>query len=167
MSINDDITRWFYKGGRPYAVARFLNRTGTFFYSAGIWPRRIATLEVPGRRTGRTISFPVVIAEYQGGRYLVAMLGEQTAWAKNVTAAGGAAVLRHGQREVVHLEPVPAEKRPPILLRYLAVAPGARPHIPLDRNSPPEDVAIVAARLPTFRIEAPRTAARAGAALPD
>jgi hypothetical protein len=36
------------------------------------------TLEVPGRRTGRLVSFPVVVADYQGGRYLVSMLGTDT-----------------------------------------------------------------------------------------
>ena len=41
-------------------------------------------LEVPGRRTGKTISFPVVVADYQGGRYLVSMLGDGTNWVRNV-----------------------------------------------------------------------------------
>jgi len=39
-------------------------------------------------------------------------------------------VLRHGRREAVRLVDVPAEGRPAILRRYLAIAPGARPHIP-------------------------------------
>jgi hypothetical protein len=57
---------------------------------------RLAALEVRGRRSSRLISFPVVVADYQGERYLVAMLGEGTNWVHNVRAAGGA-MLRHGR----------------------------------------------------------------------
>jgi hypothetical protein len=52
----------------------------------------------------------------------------------------------------VVLEEVPVESRPPILKRYLQVAPGARPHIPVDRHAPPEDFAAVAPHVPAFRI---------------
>ncbi len=89
-----------------------------------------------GRRSGRPISFPVVLADYQGDRYLVAMLGEGTNWVSNVRAAGGDAVLRHGRREAVRLEEVDPGARAPILRRYLQVAPGGRPHIPVDRRAP-------------------------------
>jgi hypothetical protein len=59
-------------------LARVLNRASAIAHSVGIWPSRLATLKVPGRRTGRVISFPVVIADHEGDRYLVAMLGEKT-----------------------------------------------------------------------------------------
>jgi hypothetical protein len=45
--------------------------------SAGLAPRRLSTLEVRGRRTGLLTSFPVVVADHQDERYLVAMLGER------------------------------------------------------------------------------------------
>jgi hypothetical protein len=80
------------------------------------------------------------------------MLGDETSWVRNVRAAGGRAVLRHGRREPVALEEVPVERRPPILRRYLQVAPGARPHVPVDRHAPVEDFAAVAPRVPVFRI---------------
>jgi hypothetical protein len=51
-------------------------------------------LVVAGRRTGKTVSFPVVVAGYQGERYLVSMLGEGTNWVGNVRAAGGRAAPR-------------------------------------------------------------------------
>jgi hypothetical protein len=35
---------------------------------------------VRGHKFGRTISFPVVVADYEGERYLVAMLGQKTNW---------------------------------------------------------------------------------------
>jgi hypothetical protein len=43
--------------------------------SAGVGPAGAATLEVRGHKSGRLISFPVVVAEYHDERYLVAMLG--------------------------------------------------------------------------------------------
>ena len=48
-------------------------------------------LVAAGRRTGKTVSFPVVVAGYQGERYLVSMLGEGTNWAGHVRAGGGRA----------------------------------------------------------------------------
>lgn len=54
------------------------------------------------------------------------MLGEDANWVRNVRAAGGRAVLRHGRREAVMLEDVEPAQRAPVLRRYLAVAPGAR-----------------------------------------
>ena len=51
-------------------------------------------LVAAGRRTGKTVSFPVVVAGYQGERYLVSMLGEGTNWAGHVRAGGGHAAPR-------------------------------------------------------------------------
>jgi hypothetical protein len=152
VKVHQAYLRWLYGGGRPNLLARVLNRGSAIAHSAGIWPSRLATLEVPGRHTGRVISFPVVIADHEAERYLVAMLGENTNWVRNVRAAGGRAVLRHGRREAVRLEEVDPAARPPILRRYLACAPGARPHIPVDRHAPLEDFEQVAPQIPVFRI---------------
>ena len=125
-----------YRGGRPRALARAMNRVSSMLYSAGwLSPRRAVTLEVVGRRTGRVISFPVVVADKDGERYLVAMLGEEANWVRNVRAAGGAATIRRKGREAVRLEEVQPSQRAPMLRRYLAVAPGARPHA--DRSACP------------------------------
>ena len=98
------------------------------------------------------MSFPVVVAEYQGGRYLVSMLGKDANWVRNVRAAGGRAVLRRGGRERVRLEEVEPGDRAPILRRYLAVAPGARPHLPVDRHAPLAEFERIAGQYPVFRI---------------
>jgi hypothetical protein len=157
-----DYLRWLYRGGRPNRFARLQNRMSAIAFAAGIWPRRLGTLEVRGRRSGRTISFPVVIADHDGERYLVAMLGEGTGWVRNVRADGGRAVLRHGRREPVLLEEVPVERRPAVLRHYLQLAPGARPHIPVDRGAPLEEFAAVAPGVPVFRIAARPEAASTG-----
>jgi deazaflavin-dependent oxidoreductase (nitroreductase family) len=152
MRQYDDYLRWLYRGGRPNRFARVQNRMSAIAFAAGIWPKRVAALEVRGRRSGRIISFPVVIADYAGERYLVAMLGPNANWVRNVMAAGGEAVLRHGRREVVHLDEVPPDARPAILRRYLEVAPGARPHIPVDRRAPLQDFEPIAPNIPVFRL---------------
>lgn len=144
--------RRLYAGGRPTGLARLLNRGQAALHSAGVWPKRLATLEVTGRRSGRRISLPVVIADYEGERYLVAMLGAESAWAANVRAAAGRAVLRHGRREEVRLEEVPPSDRAPILRRYLEVAPAARAHIPVDRRAPLSEFEAIAPQFPVFRV---------------
>jgi deazaflavin-dependent oxidoreductase (nitroreductase family) len=146
--------RWMYRGGRPNRVARFLNGIWRLVGLGGLWPRRLNTLEVRGRRTGRPTSFPVVVADYEGERYLVAMLGEGVNWVANVRAAGGRAILRHGRREAVSLEEVDPGARPPILRRYLQVAPGARAHIPVDRRAPLAEFDRIASQYPVFRVRA-------------
>jgi deazaflavin-dependent oxidoreductase (nitroreductase family) len=147
------VKRWMYRTGRPGMLARVMNRISAIQFSAGVLsPARAMTLEVPGRRTGRLVSFPVVVAEYQGGRYLVSMLGKDANWVLNVRANGGCAVLRRRGREQVHLEEVEPSDRAPILRRYLTVAPGARPHLPVDRHAPLEEFDRIADQYPVFWI---------------
>lgn len=134
------------------STARVLNRGQAALHSAGIAPKRLATLEVTDRRSGRPVALPVVIADFEGDRYLVAMLGERTSWVASVRAADGRAVLRHGRREQVRLEEVAPADRAPILRRYLHVAPGARAHFSVDRRAPLSDFEAIAAHHPVFRI---------------
>jgi deazaflavin-dependent oxidoreductase (nitroreductase family) len=151
-----------YPGGRPNRVARLLNRGWAIAHAAGLWPSRLVTLEVCGRRTGRVTSFPLVMVDYEGERYLVSMLGQDSNWVRNVRAAGGHAVLRHGRREQVRLSEVDAAARAPILRRYLSLAPGPRAFIPVDRDAPIEAFERVAPRIPVFRVT-PERGAAAGA----
>ena len=152
MKLYHDYLRWLYRGGRPSWFARVQNRLSAIVFAAGIMPGRAAELQVQGRRTGRVIRFPIVIADYEGERYLVSMLGEDVNWVRNLRAAGDRAVLRHGRREAVRLQDVSPAERAPILRRYLQVAPGARPHIPVDRNAPLADFERVSPSYPVFRI---------------
>jgi deazaflavin-dependent oxidoreductase (nitroreductase family) len=145
--------RWMYRSGRPGLLARAMNWSSAVQFSAGLLsPKRAVTLEVRGRRTGRTIQVPVVVADYGGERYLVSMLGADANWVRNVRAAGGSAVMRRGRRQAVRLVEVDAAERAPILRRYLALAPGARPHVPVDRDASLAEFARIADRYPVFRI---------------
>ena len=153
MKFYDDYLRWLYRDGHPSRLARVHNRVSAIAFAAGTAPGRAAQLQVRGRRTGSAISFPVVIADYEGQRYLVSMLGNDVSWVRNLRAAEGRAVLRHGRREAVRLREVDAQDRAPILRRYLQVAPGARPHIPVDRRAPLADFERISPDFPVFRIQ--------------
>ncbi|WP_253289663.1 nitroreductase/quinone reductase family protein [Verrucosispora sioxanthis] len=130
-----------------------MNRVSAWQFSAGfLAPGNWVTLEVAGRRSGRTVSFPVVAVDHDGRRYLVSMLGERANWVRNVRAAAGRAVLRHGHRRPVLLVEEPVERRAPVLRHYLEKAPGARPHLPVHRGAPLAEFARIAAEYPVFRI---------------
>ena len=127
-----------------------MNRASALVASSGV--SRMVTLEVPGRRSGRTFSLPLVMVVIADERYLVSMLGESVQWVQNVRAAGGRAALRSGGREEIRLEEVPAAARAPILKTYLERAPGARPHLPVNKDAPIAEFEQIAAAFPVFRV---------------
>jgi hypothetical protein len=146
------LKKWLYRSGHPNWVATAFNRCSAAVHAFGIAPNYLVTLEVRGRRSGRTISLPLVMAVVEGERYLVSMLGAEVDWVRNVKAAGCHVTLRHGRREEVHLEEVPADRRPPVLKAYLKRAPGARPHLPIHKDAPLSEFEQVAAQFPVFRV---------------
>jgi F420H(2)-dependent quinone reductase len=89
MGLAHHVDRWPYRGKHPNRLARLINGASAGLASRGLAPARLVRLEVTGRRTGRTVRFPVVVADYRGDQYLVSMLGEDTNWVRNVRAAGG------------------------------------------------------------------------------
>jgi deazaflavin-dependent oxidoreductase (nitroreductase family) len=154
MDRTHSLDRWLYRGKRPNRIARLVNGTSARLAAAGIGPTRLVMLEVVGRRTGKPVRFPVVVADYEGERYLVSMLGDGTNWVRNVRAADGRAVIRHRQREVVRLEEVDPSERASILRRYLECSPGARSHIQVDPHAPLSDFKRIAAHYPVFHVTA-------------
>ena len=146
------LLRWLYRGGRPNRLASIVNRGTAAVYALGLFPSYLVSFEVVGRRSGRVFRLPMVMAIVEGQRYLVSMLGENVDWVRNVRAAGGRAVLRHGRREEVRLEEVPVEMRAPVLKAYLKRAPGARPHVPVHKDAPLSEFERIAAQMPVFRV---------------
>ena len=153
-----NLARWLYRGGHPGRVASVINRCTAAVYALGIAPNYLVTLDVVGRRSGRVLSLPMVMAVVGGERYLVSMLGEEVSWVRNMRGAGGNVTLRHGRREDVRLEEVTADRRAPILKAYLKRAPGARPHIPIHKDAPLSEFEQVSSQFPVFRV-VPRSAA--------
>jgi hypothetical protein len=161
--VLSSLRRRLYRDRHAGAVARTLNRAQARLAAAGIGPAWLVVVETVGRRTGRTITFPAVVADYEGDRYLVSMLGVDTSWVRNVRAAGGRAALRHGRREPVRLVEVEASERAPILRSYLRRATGARAHIPVDPDAPIAAFERIAADYPVFRVTTEEAAGSAGA----
>jgi hypothetical protein len=142
--------RWQFRSGRPGLSARTLGRLLGLAFGAGIGPSQAATIVVRGRKTGREISFPIVVVTYEGDRYLVAMLGDKTNWVRNVRADNHVVLVRR-KRENVSLEEFFGGKAA-ILRRYLELAPGARPFFPVDRRAPLGDFERIVDEYPVFRV---------------
>ena len=108
-------------------------------------------LEVRGHKSGRTISFPVVVTDYQDERYLVSMLGQKANWVRNLRADNHGVLVR-GRREEVALVEDLSDKRAAILRRYLELAAGARPFFPIDRHAPLTEFERIVDKYPVFRV---------------
>ena len=118
----------------------------------GLPPWFIVTLETKGRRSGRVHSNVLILTRWGGQRYAVSVLGDGSDWVRNIRAARHEAVIRHGRRQRVRLEEVPAEERAPVLKAYLKWALGARHIFGVPQNAPVEEFERIAPRHPVFRI---------------
>ncbi len=150
--------RWLYRGRRPNWYTKIVNRAWAIIAARstlfnGPMFKGLVALEVVGRKSGHVITFPLVMVTIDGQRYLASMLGNEAQWVRNVQAADGQAVLRTGgRREEVQLEEVPVAQRAPILKVYLRAAPGARPHVPVDKDASLPEFEKIAADFPVFRL---------------
>jgi hypothetical protein len=134
-------------------MALLLERVTAALSARGGGPEYLVALEVPGRRSGRIVSLPLVVATVGGERYLVSMLGEGVNWVRNVRAAEGEVALRHGRREEVHLQEVVApDLRAPVLKAYLKRATNASAHMPVTKDAPLAEFERMAPRFPVFRV---------------
>ena len=143
--------QWLYRGKRPNWIAKILNGAIANSASKSVSPDGVVALEVIGRKSGKLVSFPLVMTVVDGQRYLASMLGESQ-WVRNVRTASGRAVLRSGGYEEVQLTEIPASERARILKAYLHAAPGARPHVAVNMDAPIEEFEKVAAVHPVFRV---------------
>ena len=144
--------QWLYRGQRPGWIAKILNQMWANAASKKVMGNGLVALEVIGRKSGRVVSFPLVMFTVDEQRYLASMLGEDAQWVRNVRAANGKAVLRSGGYENVQLEEIPADRRAPLLKAYLHAAPGARPHVPVGKDAPLAEFEKIAAEFPVFLV---------------
>lgn len=145
--------RLFYRGWRPTLVGRWVNRAWALWCGLGLPPHVQLTLQVPGRQSGRLRSNVLVVARYDGRRYLVSMLGDRSEWVLNVRANGGRAFIKQGRSRPVTLTEVPAEERAPILKAYCKVATSGRHHFPVAHDAPLSEFATIVGDYPVFRID--------------
>jgi len=145
-----------YRPPRPW-VAR-INRTAGRLAAFGLSPRNTVSVEVPGRKTGRLRRTALVLAEYDGNRYLVSLAGEAE-WVRNVRANGYRAVLRRWRRHNVRLEEIPVSERPPVLRAYLSKRAyskspefEAREFFGVSPDASLDELAAIAERYPVFHV---------------
>jgi hypothetical protein len=94
-----------------------------------------------------------VIATVAGDEYLVSMLGAESDWVKNVEAASGDAVLRHGRRRRIHLVAVPPEDRACVLREYVRIASSGGQHFPITAAALLSEFHAIAPQYPVYRID--------------
>ena len=91
----------------------------------GISGRHTYLLSVPGRKSGRTYSTPVILVE-NSERWLVGAYGE-VSWVRNVRAAGRATLSRGRHHEEIEVSEVGPPESAPVLREYLRQVRVVRP----------------------------------------
>jgi hypothetical protein len=81
-------------------------------------------LEVAGKRSGRTVTFALRMAERNGRCYLVPMLEADCNWVRNVRAIDGRVILRRGKRTARLLVEIPTPEISPSTLPSEERMPG-------------------------------------------
>ena len=147
--------RFYYRNRRPTRFGRLSNQIWAWASGLGLTPSLLLTLQVKDRRNGRLRSTVLVPARYEGGRYLVSMLGEGSEWVRNVRAAGGEAFIKRGRSRSITLIEIPPEDRAAILKAWCQVATSGRKHLPISYDAPTSAFEAIAADYPVFRISTP------------
>ena len=145
--------RLFYRDWRLTRLGKLVNGAFAWLSGLGLTPCVLLTLQVRGRRSGLLRTNVLAVAEHDGQRYLVSMLGDRSEWVRNVRAAGGEAFVKRGRSRPVKLTEVPAEERGPILKAYCRVATSGRRHFPVPHDAPLSEFSAFAADYPVFRID--------------
>jgi deazaflavin-dependent oxidoreductase (nitroreductase family) len=104
----------------------------------------VRTLEVIGRRTGRSRRTPVKVLVLDGRRYVVSLYGESD-WARNLRRTPQARLFFGRRAEDVTAVELPPAERPPVIAAYRSTAGRSGTRAMLDEGG---------AGLPVFRLEA-------------
>ena len=135
-----------------------MNRAVAWLAGVGLTPANTVRLEVRGRKTGRVRAFAVTTATWRGEQYLVSLAGESD-WVRNLRAADGNAVIRHGHRNRVRAEEIAAQQRAPMLSAYLekralskSPTNAARDYLGVEPHPPLEELERLADRYPVFKV---------------
>ena len=117
---------------------------------AGLIPHSYL-LTTHGRKTGRIRRNPVVVAEQDGKRWLVAPYGP-VSWVHNARAAGHIELARRWKTQAYTIREVSGEEAGPILKLYVGIASATRPYFQADPRAPVEDFVAEAAYHPVFEL---------------
>jgi len=145
--------RYFYREWRPTLLGRSWSRAWAWLCGLGLAPRTLVTLQVMNRNSARLEATVLVVATYEGQRYLVSMLGDGSEWVQNVRAAGGKALIKRGRSHPVLLTEIPHRERAPILKAWCQVATSGSKHLPISHRAPTSAFEAIARDYPAFRID--------------
>ena len=145
--------RLFYREWRPTRFGRMWSRAWAWASGLGLTPRILITLQVKDRSSDRLRATVLVVARYQGQRYLVSMLGDGSEWVQNVRAAGGKASIKRWRSHPVMLTEIPPPERASILKAWCSIATSGRHHLPVSHDAPISAFEAIAGDYPVFRID--------------
>lgn len=138
---------------KPSTVEHLFGRVLTLLVWIGLVRGHFYILEVRGRKTGRTISLPVDLLDFDGRRYLVCARGNSN-WVRNARAAGEVVLARAMRRRHYALRELPPAMRPPILKAYLdRFAKEVQRFFPVPKGSAVEAFSGLATRYPVFELQ--------------
>ncbi len=127
----------------PWMQRNVGNRLAPVFRPSLVWK-----LSVPGRRSGRWHTLPIVVLDHNSERYLVSVRGESD-WVLNLRASHSGRLTKRGDVEEITVVEVPIPERAPLIEAYLARY-GTMPTVAATLRALPDP-----AHHPTFRITAP------------
>jgi hypothetical protein len=137
---------------RPAAFERLAGRALAFLVWIGLIRGHFYVLEVRGRKSGRTISLPVDLLEFDGRCYLVCARGNSN-WVQNARAAGEVVLAQALRRQRYRVRELPLGLRPPILKAYLdRYASEVQRFFPVRKGSPVEAFNDLAPRYPVLEL---------------
>jgi deazaflavin-dependent oxidoreductase (nitroreductase family) len=138
---------------RPSTIEHIFGRILTAFVWIGVIRGPFYILEVIGRKSGKSISLPVDLLDFEGRRYLVCARGNSN-WVRNARAAGQVVLARAMRRRRYAVRELPPPMRPPILKAYLdRFANQVQRFFPVQKGSPVDSFNPLAVRYPVFELQ--------------
>jgi deazaflavin-dependent oxidoreductase (nitroreductase family) len=143
---------------KQYRVTTFVrvsNAMTSFLMRRGIKMGNMALLTVPGRKSGKPITTPIVIIVQDGKRYLFSPFGIVN-WVRNLRAAGGEIAITRGRRtEQIHATELAPEVAAPIFRESMSTIPSyVRGYLDLTANSSLEEFEREIPTHPVFLLQA-------------
>jgi deazaflavin-dependent oxidoreductase (nitroreductase family) len=136
---------------RPSGFTKWMNGVMGALGARGIGPKKMAKLEIKGRKSGVVRAVAVNLLNFDGQRYLVAPRGE-TEWVRNARAAGEA-VIRRGKSETVTLTEIPVGERAQVIQAYLREnAWATQREFGVSPKAPINEFEAIADKHPVFKI---------------
>ena len=141
---------------KPFRITfthRMSNLLMTTLVRAGVPLGNISLLTIPGRKSGKPRTTPVLVRDYNGKRYLVAVYAVGD-WVRNLRAAGSATLTRGRRSETIGVVELSPEEGAPILKADLNKAGASMilPYFDAKPESSLQEFAREAERHPVFQL---------------